>query len=413
MYNDFRSLTSGSDLSSTNGGDVSTNTYNPPAYTCPVQAITTTFSFKTPTGNLGNSKVYASTDAYSSLTAYGYSNGVGSAAPLGSALWGKNDGVGENGLGMLIDAGNDHELDKNHFIQLDLQSIQSKMTPGSQIILTMGSVQYGEGFRVYSSATLGQRGNTQISQGTGVSFSSAVMTVSFVNPGVRYISIQAYGGSNENNVVIESLKFCHPESFVVGDPQFIGLRGQSYQVHGVSGEVYNIVSDKDFQYNSRFVFLDAGECPVVSGKKQKGCWSHPGSFLGELAIKTRMNDQLHIVSGSAKDGFAQVEINGKTMELGESVLLKGEMGSVSYNSTHMVSVKIANWSFDFENSDLFVNQRVSVANFKSLRSHGLLGQTWKDTTYPTALKYIVGQVDDYVIRGNDIFGDQFVFNTFN
>jgi hypothetical protein len=49
--------------------------------------------------------------------------------------------------------------------------------------------------------------------------------------------------------------------FVVGDPQFVGLRGQSYQIHGVSGEIYNLVSDGDVQYNSRFVFLDQGECP--------------------------------------------------------------------------------------------------------------------------------------------------------
>jgi hypothetical protein len=184
-------------------------------------------------------------------------------------------------------------------------------------------------------------------------------------------------------------------------------------VHGVSGEVYNIVSDRDFQYNSRFVFLDEGECPVINGKKQKGCWSHPGSFLGELGIKTRMNDKLHIVSGQAKQGFMAVEINGKQMEIGESVVLAGDLGAVSYNSTHMVSVSIGSWKFDFENSDLFVNQRVQVKNFKSLRAHGLLGQTWKDTTYASVLKFIEGQVDDYVIRGGDIFGDEFVFNTYN
>ena len=73
--------------------------------------------------------------------------------------------------------------------------------------------------------------------------------------------------------------------FVVGDPQFVGLSGQSYQVHGVSGEIYNIVSDVDLQYNSKFVFLNQGACPVVDGKKQKGCWSHPGSYLGELVSR--------------------------------------------------------------------------------------------------------------------------------
>ena len=46
---------------------------------------------------------------------------------------------------------------------------------------------------------------------------------------------------------------------VVGDPQFVGLRGQNYQIHGVAGEIYSIVSDADLQYNSRFVFLSEGE----------------------------------------------------------------------------------------------------------------------------------------------------------
>jgi len=201
--------------------------------------------------------------------------------------------------------------------------------------------------------------------------------------------------------------------FVVGDPQFVGLRGQSYQVHGVSGEVYNIVSDADLQYNSRFVFLSHGSCPVVDGKKLKGCWSHPGSYLGELGLKTRAGDRIHITTGSAKDGFELIEVNGKSVDIGETILLADDMGTVTVNSTHLATVQIGNWDFAFENSDFFLNQRVRVLDSRNLRSHGLLGQTWRETTYPNAIKYIQGSVDDYVIRDNDVFGDNFVYNTFN
>jgi hypothetical protein len=204
-----------------------------------------------------------------------------------------------------------------------------------------------------------------------------------------------------------------PGGFVVGDPQFVGLRGQSFQVHGVSGEVYNIVSDADLQYNSKFVFLDSGKCPTVDGKKQKGCWSHPGSYLGELGLKTRAGDRISLVSGSAASGFASVAVNGKPVGEGETVLLADNLGSVSRNSTHLASVQVGNWDFAFENSDMFVNQRVRVLDARSLRSHGLLGQTWRETTYPNAIKYVQGQVDDYVIRDGDIFGDNFVFNNHN
>lgn len=200
---------------------------------------------------------------------------------------------------------------------------------------------------------------------------------------------------------------------VVGDPQFTGLRGQNYQVHGVSGEIYNIVSDADLQYNSRFVFLTQGKCPVVDGKKQKGCWSHPGSYLGELGLKTRVGDRIHINTGAASEGFALVEVNQKMLNVGDSITLADNMGSVSLNTTHLATVTIGNWEFIFENSDMFLNQRVRVLDARSLRSHGLLGQTWRETTYPNAIKYIQGSVDDYVIRDAELFGDNFVFNNFN
>jgi len=201
--------------------------------------------------------------------------------------------------------------------------------------------------------------------------------------------------------------------FITGDPQFVGLRGQNYQVHGVSGDVYNIVSDADLQYNSRFVFLNSGACPVVNGKKQKACWSHPGSYLGELGLKTRAGDRVHLTTGDAKTGFASVSVNDKEVAEGETVMLADNLGSVSRNSTHLASVQIGNWDFAFENSDMFVNQRVRVIDSRGLRSHGLLGQTWRETTYPNAIKYIAGSVDDYTIRDGDIFGDDFVFNAHN
>jgi len=200
---------------------------------------------------------------------------------------------------------------------------------------------------------------------------------------------------------------------VVGDPQFVGLRGQSYQVHGVAGEVYNIVSDSDVQYNSRFVFLNRGDCPVVEGKKLPGCFSHPGSYLGELGLKTRTGDKIRIIAGPAAEGFTAVEVNGRMLEIGEIVELSGELGSVSRINSHQTAVKVGVWDFVFENSDMFINQRVKVSDARNLRSHGLLGQTWRETTYPNPIKYVQGSVDDYVIREGDLFGDNFVYNNFN
>lgn len=225
------------------------------------------------------------------------------------------------------------------------------------------------------------------------------------------IGVGCEGGSCYYEYTISCYK--PPDGFIIGDPQFVGLRGQSYQVHGVSGEIYNIVSDSDLQYNSRFVFLNSGECPVVDGVKQRGCFSHPGSYLGELGLKTSAGDRIHLQTGSARDGFKSVSVNGHELDIGETVILAENMGTVSRNSTHLAAVAVGVWDFAFENSDHFLNQRVRVTDSRGLRSHGLLGQTWRETTYPNSIKYVQGVVDDYVIREHDIFGDSFLYNAFN
>ena len=80
---------------------------------------------------------------------------------------------------------------------------------------------------------------------------------------------------------------------VLGDPQFVGLRGQSYQVHGMDGAIYNLISDKNLQVNSRFVFLTEGQCPIIDGVVDTNCWSHPGSYIGEMSFQQVVDGKLH------------------------------------------------------------------------------------------------------------------------
>ena len=56
-----------------------------------------------------------------------------------------------------------------------------------------------------------------------------------------------------------------PPTSVLGDPMFTGLLGQVYQVHGMDGAVYNLISEPACQVNARFVFLSSGVCPTVQG----------------------------------------------------------------------------------------------------------------------------------------------------
>jgi hypothetical protein len=203
----------------------------------------------------------------------------------------------------------------------------------------------------------------------------------------------------------------HCGGSVKGDPVFVGLRGQVYQVHGVSGNVYNIISDPDLQYNSRFVYLSRGDCPRMPEYNLTNCWSHPGSYLGELGLKTRSGARIHIVSGGAQQGFASVTLDGKVLHVNDSVGF--ESGYITFNHTHAVMLTIGNWVFRFENSDMFINQQLRLQDPRYLQAHGLVGQTWRTNLYPNAIKYIQGTVDDYVVRGGNLFGDDFMFNAYN
>ena len=202
---------------------------------------------------------------------------------------------------------------------------------------------------------------------------------------------------------------------VVGDPQFVGLRGQSYQVHGIDGAVYNIITEPSTQVNSRFSFLTEGQCPMINGKPDSNCWSHPGSYLGEMSFQAIVNDKVHaalIEAGSAQKGFAGVQVDGKALSVGDLVTFGAF--SVEYISTHLVAVTTDNYSFQLSNSDMFINQALRATTpLSKLTSHGLLGQTHSIKTYATALKYIEGEVDDYVIQDGNIFGTDFQYNQFS
>ena len=218
----------------------------------------------------------------------------------------------------------------------------------------------------------------------------------------------------KNDTNTDAITIGFVQSTITGDPQFVGLRGQSYQVHGIDGAVYNIISEQNTQVNSRFAFLTQGQCPVVDGAVQDNCWSHPGSYLGEMSFQQVVEGKAHaalVTAGPASSGFAAVQMDGKALKVGTTVTF-GTF-SLTYTGAYSVLVRTEHFDFELSNSDLFINQAVrSRVPLSKLRAHGLLGQTSNSATYNTPLRYIAGQVDDYVIQDNDIFGNDFVYNLY-
>ena len=196
-------------------------------------------------------------------------------------------------------------------------------------------------------------------------------------------------------------------SAVVGDPMFIGLRGQHYQVHGIDGAVYNLITDEQLLVNARFHFLSSGRCPTMT--QLTSCWSHPGSYLGEVGIRTVEGDSLVVSSGEYDEGFASIMFNEARLSVGMNVTGSGM--EVHVLSTHELWLRAGNFELHLDNSDRFINiVQLRVLQWHMLTSHGLVGQTWRQPSQPgKQVRYVEGDIDDYVEQNNDLLGNALVY----
>ena len=202
-------------------------------------------------------------------------------------------------------------------------------------------------------------------------------------------------------------------SSVRGDPQFVGLRGQSFQVHGIDGAVYSLIADHGMLVNARFRYLSFGRCPASADTDTdtSNCWSHPGSYLGEVGVVSAGGARLHVASGSWDAGFDSVALDGAALPVGTNASVSGL--TVHVLSAYALRVRAGNFELELHNSDRFVNiVETRVLHWSALASHGLLGQTWRaprDGLKGRQLPHIEGDVDDYVEADNDLLGGNFVF----
>lgn len=105
-----------------------------------------TINFGTPTGNQGTTHTY--TDGSLSVQATGYASNGGST----TALYGKNLGGDESGLGLAADPALQNEIYRNAFVQLDVSALFGKV---SAVSFLMGSTTNGEQWSVYGSNSAG------------------------------------------------------------------------------------------------------------------------------------------------------------------------------------------------------------------------------------------------------------------
>jgi len=215
-----------------------------------------------------------------------------------------------------------------------------------------------------------------------------------------------------------------------GDPQFTGFMGQNYQVHGTSGQVYNILSTPNFQYNALFTYLE-------SGKARKGTqpFSHPGNYFGAVGLQIKdaagVENDVEITAGSVDAGLTVV-VNNQTVLPSAHEYTIGAY-TVSIPNQFEVLLESTEYNVRIQNSDMFLNQDVSIgtglmaqiaayrkalkngdanaADLKAALPHGILGQSWNPTTYDNRWKHIEGQLFDYQVA-DGLMGEEFRFNKF-
>lgn len=212
---------------------------------------------------------------------------------------------------------------------------------------------------------------------------------------------------------------------VKGDPQFTGFRGQSFQVHGTSGSIYNVISTPTLQYNALFSYLESGKC-----RSGTLCFSHPGNYFGEVGLMLTAGEQVkrfRMVAGDVDEGMKLI-VDGVETPVSAAPIVFGN-STVSYSSPFELLVDTPEYSMRVQNSDHFLNQDVSISSsllqrivddkraskigVGSTRSlpHGLLGQTWNSVTYNNRWKHIEGQLFSYMVS-DGLFGTEFEYNRF-
>ena len=200
-------------------------------------------------------------------------------------------------------------------------------------------------------------------------------------------------------------------------------------MHGVIGSVYYLISDAQLHVNGRFDFLASGSGPAPAVVDTQP-WSHPGTYISAISVQVRRAadntsevDVLLVGAGGHRRGFAMVSITGRLLSSPYTWQAEGEGEGaepalvMQYASAHVLEVQTAQFRFHLVNSDRFLNHEVmSRVPLSSLTAHSLLGQTHRDTTYPTQLKYIQGSVDEYEVEGEEassrLLATRFAFSRF-
>jgi hypothetical protein len=239
--------------------------------------------------------------------------------------------------------------------------------------------------------------------------------------------------------LLDDQQYCRvtgdPDGSISGDPQFVGLQGQNFQVHGLSFEHFNLISTPNFCLNARFIYLNSGKCDYSN----TACWTHPGTYLDQLGFLLP-GKQIKVFAGSHSEGL-KVWVNQIKLEpnqIGGSISFNNNTDTDSiYLPRHdKLFVQTPLFHIEVTNSDYFFNIRFTLLDQNLLRLgaqelildddssldklsllypnvaiDGLLGQTWRNVRYASGAPFR-GEIEDYMILSHGLLDPNFLFSVY-
>ena len=244
---------------------------------------------------------------------------------------------------------------------------------------------------------------------------------------------------------------------VVGDPVFSGFHAQHFRVTGAPARVFNLLSMRRLQVNSRFVSLSAGQSIGAAEMKTirslmeitgaatavasslfvpppTTAYSHPGTYLGSAGVKLS-GHRLYVQAGEYRLGFANVSLDGEPLPVSEAVQVLADGSQLHRPTPFSISITTAELTFTLVNADHFLNfesaallQPIaalrhrqhehaaaahSAEDDKDCLIAGLLGQTadpeWQVQKTDGWRRHLEL---DHLLQGDDLFGDDFATNLY-
>ena len=225
---------------------------------------------------------------------------------------------------------------------------------------------------------------------------------------------------------------------VIGDPSFVGFNGEHYQVHGIEGKIFNLITAETFQMNALFGLLEAGQTMTSAQMKRAqsmniaarlnakktgkampaplpvtAAWSHDGTYLTEIGIKLGAH-QIQLIAGEYAQGLVAT-VDGRVITPSSTPIVFANGMSITLATAHAIDITHPLLSLTIANSDKFFNIDAAALSLTAdvSKINGLLGQSAHPSfKVQNTAEFRYHIVYDYLIQTDSLFDDDFVENKF-